>query len=270
MCNFIRSIICFCIVVLLVGCQNQNRKRLSFDNTEIPDASKYEKVFSDQDQYDSLVKKIDSSKEFKEVYSLEYGDKKGNRCMVTGLLNSKNSVVKLMLEESRTDGVNLVTDFYFSGKSMFFARQRVTDFNKDSMGFGEVFSYFGTNKKIIYSASKLANSEAELTDTKALYVKKVDFDPAKALSIINQKGPFETRFQGSIDTEAYTFIIVGTSGKNGQNSALAYNKNYPLAETMAKNESKYLNKKLRIDFTKVTEANNFSYQGLTGIKLIQE
>jgi hypothetical protein len=270
MCNFIRSVLCLCLVVFLVGCENQQRKRLSFDNTEIPDASKYEKVFSDQDQYDSLVRKIDNSKKYTEVYSLEYGDKKGNRCMVTGLLNSKKSVIKLKLEESRMDGVILVTDFYFSGKNLFFARQRVNDFNKDSMGFGEVFSYFGTNRKIIYSASKMANTEAELDNLKAFYVKKVDFDPAKALSIINQKGPFETRFQGSIDTEAYTFIIVGTSGKNGQNSALAYNKNYPLAEEMAKNESKYLNKKLRIDFTKVTEANNFSYQGLTGIKLIQE
>jgi len=39
---------------------------------------------------------------------------------------------------------------------------------------------------------------------------------------------------------------------------------------MVKNNEQYLNRKLRIEFTKVTEANNFSYQGLTGIKLINE
>ena len=39
---------------------------------------------------------------------------------------------------------------------------------------------------------------------------------------------------------------------------------------VVKNEKDNLNKLLRIDFTRVTEQNGFSYQGLTGIKLINE
>jgi len=143
-------------------------------------------------------------------------------------------------------------------------------FKKKKNGFGEIFSYFGSNRKVIYTASKLGNSEDELNQKVAIRSKKTDFSPKKALQIINQQGPFETRYQGHIETENYNFIIVGTSGKTGQKSAIAFNSNYPLAAEMVKNNEQYLNRKLRIEFTKVTEANNFSYQGLTGIKLINE
>lgn len=259
----------FIIALSLSSCSGF-QKRISLEDTETPNAANEAVAFSDQSSYDSLVREIDSEKGLTKAISLEYEDGGMNHSVVTALLTSKKTVVKLILEESANDGKMIKTDFYFSGKELFFARQRINDYQKDKNGFGEIFSYFGVNKKVIYTASKLANSEDELNQTIAIRAKKTSFDPTKAIQIINQKGSYETRYQGHIETDIYKFIIVGTRGKTGQKSAIAYNNNFPLAEAMVKNNDQFLNKKLRVEFTKVTEMNNFSYQGLTGIKLINE
>ncbi len=258
------------MITLALGSCSGYQKRISMDDNETPNATNESIAFSEQASYDSLIREIDSEKGLSRAISLEYEDGGMNHSVVTALLTSNKSVVKLILEESANDGKMIQTDFYFSGTDIFFARQHINDYQKEKYGFGEIFSYFGTNKKVIYTASKLANSEDELNQTLATRTKKTNFDPSKALQIINQKGPFETRYQGHIETDMYKFIIVGSSGKNGQKSALAYNNNFPLAEAMVKQNDQFLNKKLRVEFTKVTEMNNFSYQGLTGIKIINE
>ena len=135
----------------------------------------------------------------------------------------------------------------------------------------EVFSYFGDKKKVIFSASKIANTEEDLELKNSVICRKTDFSASEALNIVNQKGPYETRFQGGMETETLKFIIIGTKNSTqSYQSAIAYNRDFPLAEMLVKNEGFNLNKLLRIDFTRVTEQNGFSYQGLTGIKLINE
>ncbi|MFM7594902.1 MAG: hypothetical protein ACKO4Y_01855 [Flavobacteriales bacterium] len=264
------SFIMLCFVSVLLGSCSGYNKRISLEDTETPNSQNESIAFAEQQSYDSLIKAIDSEKDLDKAMSLEYEDAGMNHSVVTAYLTKSNDVVKLILDESANDGKMIKTEFYFTGKDIFFARQHINDYQKERNGFGEIFSYFGANKKVIYTASKLGNSEDELNQTVATRTKKTSFDPTKALQIINQKGPFETRYQGHIETDIYTFIIVGTGGKTGQKSAIAYNNNFPLAEAMVKQNNQFINKKLRVEFTKVTEMNNFSYQGLTGIKLINE
>jgi len=265
----IRPYFYFVLILLISACSGY-QKRISLDDTETPSSTDEAIAFSEQPVYDSLVRATDSGKNLTQASSLEYEDAGLNHSFVTAWLNKQENVVRLSLEESANDGKMLITDFYFHGKELYFARQRINDYQKEKNGYGEIYSYFGTNKKVIYSASKLANSEDELSNTPSIRCTKTDFSPTKALQIINQQGPFETRYQGHIETENYNFIIVGTAGKKGQRSAIAYNGNYPLAGELVKHNKEYLNKKLRVEFTKVTEMNNFTYQGLTGIKLIYE
>lgn len=262
-------IILFFVSALISSCSGYN-KRISLEDTSTPNSQNESVAFAEQTSYDSLIKAIDSEKGLDKAMSLEYEDAGMNHSVVTAYLTKNKDVVKLSLEESANDGKMIKTDFYFTGKDIFYARQHINDYQKEKNGFGEIFSYFGANEKVIYTASKLGNSEDELNQTVATRTKKTSFDPTKAIQIINQKGPFETRYQGHIETDMYKFIIVGTGGKKGQKSAIAYNNNFPLAETMVKQNDQFINKKLRVEFTKVTEMNNFSYQGLTGIKLINE
>lgn len=264
------SMLFFTTGLLLFSCGEHQKRKLAFENSEIPKDEKAEKAFGDQGDYDKLIQKIDNSKSNVEVLSLEYEDAKSNRAMVRGLLDKQKSVVKLELEESFENGMVSTTHYYFTGGALFYAKQQAYDYNKAKNGYLEIISYFGSNHKIIYSASKIADTEEDLQSMAYYMCKKTDFDAKRAIQIINQKGPYETRFQGSLETEVYKFLIVGTSGINGQKTAIAYTKSFPLAEEMVKNESKYRNKKLRVEFTRVTEINNFTYQGLSGIKLINE
>lgn len=257
--------------VLLTQCTNSGRRPLSLDDTEVDLTDKKTLFFNGQVAYDSLMQLIDTSSKFTEFYSLEYSDGLQNNRTARGKFNGKKSIVKLELEETYVKGMQINTVYYFNGAFMFFAKQRIKDFNKKNKGFMEVFSYFGDKKKVIFSGSKMADSEEELELKNPVICRKTDFSAKEALDIVNQRGPYATRFQGGMETETLKFIIVGTKSKTpSYQSAIAYNRDFPLAEMLVKNEKDNLNKLLRIDFTRVTEQNGFSYQGLTGIKLINE
>ena len=257
--------------ILLTQCTNSGRRPLSLDDTEVDLTDKKTLFFNGQVAYDSLMQQIDTSSKFTEFYSLEYSDGLQNNRTARGKFNGKKSIVKLELEETYVKGMQINTVYYFNGAFMFFAKQRIKDFNKKNKGFMEVFSYFGDKKKVIFSGSKMADSEEELELKNPVICRKTDFSAKEALDIVNQRGPYATRFQGGMETETLKFIIVGTKSKTpSYQSAIAYNRDFPLAEMLVKNEKDNLNKLLRIDFTRVTEQNGFSYQGLTGIKLINE
>ncbi len=257
------------LLIFLSSCSGF-QKKISLNDTKVPNSEKEAVAFDEQQVYDSMVRVVDLGKNLEEASSLQYEDGGSNLSMVKAWLDKSNNVVKLSLEESANDGKMMTTDFFFNGKELYFARQFIYDYQKEKNGFGLIYSYFGTHKKVIYTAQKLADNEDDLRSAEAVRAMKTGFDPSKALNIINQKGAYETRYQGHMETDNYKFIIVGTSGKKGQKSAIAYNSNFPLAEKLVKNNQAYLNYKLRVEFTKVTEMNNFSYQGLTGIKLIHE
>lgn len=263
-----------CLIILsffLTQCTNSSRRPLSLDQTEIEITDEKSLFFNGQAAYDSLINHIDTSSKFSEFYSLEYSDGMQNNRTARGKMNNKKSIVKLELEETYVKGIQINTVYYFSGDFMFFAKQQIKDFNKENNGFMEVFSYFGDKKKVIFSASKIADTEEDLELKNSVICRKTDFSASEALNIVNQKGPYETRFQGGMETETLKFIIVGTKNSTqSYQSAIAYNRDFPLAEMLVKNEGLNLNKLLRIDFTRVTEQNGFSYQGLTGIKLINE
>ena len=227
-------------------------------------------LFKNQQEYDSLIRIIDADTLLTEVGSLEYEDNFNNRCMAKGWLDAQKSARKISLLETSKDGKEITTDFYFHGDQVFFAKQTIYDYKKKSDNWGEIFSYFGPTKNVIFTGSKIAASFEELQESLPKSVDLTAFDATKALSVINQKGPFETRYQGHLETEMYRFIIVGTSGTAAQTSSIAYNDNYPVAIDLVKKHPLYKNKLLRVNFSRVTELGGLSYQGLKGIQRIDE
>ena len=258
------------VLGLVLACSPADRQRLSLENTESPITLRKESLFKGQWEYDSLVQVIDSSTLLTEFYSLEYSDTHQNNRCATGKLNAKNAIVKLQLEETYAKGMQVITRFYYSGDLLFYAQQLVKDYQKKNNGFLEITSYFGSNKKVIISASRIGNDEEELYSKIPVVCKKTNFDPQEALNVVNQQGPYETRFQGSLETENLKFMIVGTKGNPTAQSAIAYNKDFPLAVHIVENEQQYLNRLLKVEFTKVTESNGFTFQGLTRIKLLDD
>ena len=98
--------------------------------------------------------------------------------------------------------------------------------------------------------------------------KKVDFiihDDIKAKEIINQKGDFQTNFQGFMEMLNRAYLLVGTE-KYG--STLAFQEYSGILKLLKNRENQYKNKPLKIEFEILTEANGFTFQALTGIELV--
>ncbi len=258
------------LLVVSYACSPADRQRLRLGSQNTPVTDKEEQLFNGQWEYDSLINVIDTTSTLADFYSLEYSDTHQNNRYVKGKLNSKNAVVMMEMEETYAKGLQINTRYYYSGDLLFYAQQTVKDYQKKKNGFMEVYSYFGNNRKVIVSASRLGEDEEDLLSKTPTVCKKVSFDPQEALDLVNQKGKYETRFQGTLETETLKFIIVGTQGNPTIQSAIAYNKDFPLAVHMAANEAQYLNRLLKVEFQKVTGENGFTYQGLTRLKLIDE
>lgn len=264
---------CFSIVLLVVlvaSCTPADRQRLSFDTINNQRNQPEALLFQGQKLYDSLINFIDTTNQLIDFYSLEYTDDFQNNRTARGKLNRKNEIVKLEMEEIYSKGKQVLTYFYFKGNILFFAKQILKDYQTKSNGFKELYTYFGDNNKPIISLLRLGNDEEELLSKGFKVCEKTKFDPKPAMDLVNQKGIYETRFQGSTETDNLKFIIVGTSGGLKVQSALAYSKDFPLALHLVANEAQYINRLLKVEFTKVTGLNGFTYQGLTRIKIMDE
>jgi len=258
------------VVNLLIACTPADRQRLSLSNASTPLQDQKAPLFNGQWEYDSLISVIDSSQNLSEFYSLEYSDTHQNSRSVKGKLNSKNAIVKMEMEERYANGIQINTRYYYAGDVLFYATQTVKDFEKQNPGYKEIFSYFGSNRKVIISASRMGIDEEELYTKIPTVCKKTLFNPQEALDLVNQKGKYETRFQGSLKTENLQFIVVGRKDNPTMQSAIAYTKDFPLAVHIVANQQLYLNRLLKVEFTKVTDQNGFTFQGLTRIKLLDE
>ena len=96
--------------------------------------------------------------------------------------------------------------------------------------------------------------------------KKRVHDPRKAMDIINQNDKFQTNFLGFNEARDKIFLIIGT---DYYSSSVVIPSFQGILKTLKNNESKYLNKPLKIEFKEVTELDGFSYQALLDIKLVQ-
>jgi hypothetical protein len=83
--------------------------------------------------------------------------------------------------------------------------------------------------------------------------------------IINQKGDFQTNFQGFMEMLDRTYLLVGTE-KYG--STLAFQEYSGILKLLKNRENQYKNKPLKIEFEILTEANGFTFQALTGLELV--
>ena len=93
----------------------------------------------------------------------------------------------------------------------------------------------------------------------------LDMNPQLAFDIINQEGKFQTNFLGFNEVNDKIYITVGT---NYYNSSLVIPGYVDLLKTLKNNETKYLNKPLKVEFKEVMEPNGFSYQALLDIKIL--
>jgi nitrous oxide reductase len=123
---------------------------------------------------------------------------------------------------------------------------------------------------VLYSSSRKAKDEESIAAISFRTDKKYSFKVDEALEILNQKGRFETRFQSFMSIGGKEFIIVSAFGKDPYYSVLAIQPDDKVVQALKKNEKKYLNKLLKVEFEEVTESNGFTFQGLIKAEIVEE
>ena len=226
--------------------------------------------FKDGAKYEKVIKQIDGNKSLIQIRSLLYTNDEGKTQSVSGLIDKNGEILKLSQEYSDGKGIKVILDFYFENRRLICTLNK-TLFVDDKRGYcREIKSYYIENDMVVYCCSRKAKDEESIASLNFRTDKKYSFKIDEALEILNQKGRFETRFQSFMSIGGKEFIIVSAIGKDPYYSVLAVQPDDKAIQMLKKNEGKFLNKLLKVEFVEITESNGFSFQGLTNVKMIEE
>lgn len=256
-------------LVALFSCETRTESLLD-PNTGAPLSEKGNGAFGNETQYNNAMKQIDDDPSLSQIRSLSYSNDAEEKQSVSGLIDEKGEILKLTQEYTDAKGTSILLTFYFKNNKLISALNKTIVLHETNGYCKEVKSYFGENETVAYSCTRKAKNEEKLKSLPFLTDKKYKFSYAEAMEILGQTGRFETRYLSFMGTNGKEFIVVGSLGKDAYYSVLALQPAIKAIELIQADSKKYLNKRLKIEFADITEANGLSFQGLLNAEIIQE
>ncbi len=226
--------------------------------------------FKNEAQYENVIKQIDGNQSLIQIRSLLYSNDEGKTQSVFGLIDKNGEILKLSQEYSDGKGIKVSLHFYFKNRKLISTLNKTLFLNEKRGYCREIKSYYYENEVVVYSSSRKAKDEESIAAINFRADEKYSFKVDEALEILNQKGRFETRFQSFMSVGGKEFIIVSGIGKDPYYSVLAIQPDDKVVQALKKNEKKYLNKLLKVEFEEVTESNGFTFQGLLNAEIVEE
>jgi hypothetical protein len=250
------------MVLLLVGCKSNNSKK-SIDQTEKPQKDLIVYTLKDEKSFDKQMMEIDS---FVLAYgkfasSLDYGKEDKTTIHVDAHLDNEENIVKLVENFTDKDATSMGTNFFYLHDGKVFMSKEIFVTNK-SADFIERISYYAPNGICLKSKERKAVSEVSLLKAKFEAVPKTVCSIDRAMRALNQEKEFATTFQGFIQSGKDAYMIVGTPGTGGYTSALKITKEDKFIAEIRKDELRYLNGTIYLQFEKIEEVGGFTYQSL--------
>lgn len=248
--------------ILFSSCNDNKKDNVKAPVAEPHQASKQELYFDDK------IAAIDLNEGTYDVsQSLNYSKEDGASESVKLLLKDKN-IIRLMREFNDVKTGNYGKNyFYFENGEQFASKEVYYDNQLKSPQFVERTTYYDKKGKAVFTKEKMAEYEADLEATTALPTKIKHIDISRAWSILNQEKEFETTFQGTVEANGATFLIVGPNDPNGFTSALVIQHYYGEIGAMVKNPKKYLGVPLEIEFQEMQDEKGFTFQILINAKI---
>ena len=255
--------------ITLFACQTRNESLLD-PNTGAPISKKPGGAFGNEAQYENEMKRINADPSLLQIRSLTYSNDNGETQSVNGLIDENGEILKLSQEYADAKGTTIAIHCYFKNKKLISAINKTVVSAEKKSFCREIKSYYGENEKVVYSCSRKAKSELALEKLNFIADKKYNFGYAEAMEILKQTGRFETRFLSFMNAAVKEFIFVGTSGKDAYFSVLAIQPDIKAIQLIQADEKKYVNKLLKVEFTEVTEADGFTFQGLLNAEILEK
>ena len=255
--------------ITLFACQTRNDSLLD-PNTGAPISKKPGGAFGNEAQYENEMKRINVDPSLLQIRSLTYSNDNGETQSVNGLIDENGEILKLSQEYADAKGTTIAIHCYFKNKKLISAINKTVVSAEKKSFCREIKSYYGENEKVVYSCSRKAKSELGIEKINFIADKKYNFGYAEAMEILKQTGRFETRFLSFMNAAGKEFIVVGTSGKDAYFSVLAIQPDIKAIQLIQADEKKYVNKLLKVEFTEVTEADGFTFQGLLNAEILEK
>jgi hypothetical protein len=218
----------------------------------------------DEESFDKQSNQIDT---FVLAYgnvasSLDYAMENGNYIHVDAHLDEDNNF--LLVEEffkEAFDGA-FGTRRYYTSKGKVFKTQEIFHISKNSPTVKERVSYYAPTGDCLKTKERTGSSEFILEKIPFSPVPKYICNVDKALRALNQEKEFRLTFQGFVSSKDGEYMIVGEPGKDTYTSALKVDPNDSFIKKTKKDELRYLNGTIYIQFEKVREPDGLTYQRL--------
>lgn len=198
--------------------------------------------------------------------SLYYSKETGESEKLVAYLSQDNRILKVEETFSGKPGEDLgsVTYYLNQTKPLVTIEKFEDRKNPNEIKFVERVSYYNDKGEVTHTKEKRVNYEEELIGLEYQTVDLVSVSTDKIFEILNQKGEYQTTFQGLVETETANYLIVGEPKENGYTSALKIEFVDNFIKEIYKSPKQYLNKKLRVTFQVSRMQGNFEYQVYTG------
>ncbi len=254
------------LLVGLVSCgsDNSDEKKTEEKKTIV----KHFKNEAEMDRHVLELKKITESSGLT-ANSLHYEKGDGTMIEVIGHLDTANVIQIIEEQFSEGSGKTNGTRFYFLNNGKPFVTQELIDQvnGSNEAVFIDRVSYYDEKGKVIKTKERHASFEDDINKMsyKAAPLHAISVD--RAMDALNSEKEFATTFQGFVNQDMFSYIILGPDDPNGFTTALRLDYKDQLVNILASDPEKYMGAHVKVNF-EVHVDRGFEFQVYAGGKFV--
>jgi len=251
----------FCVVICLSSCNPSNKEHNTIENKS---ANLVVHHLKNEETFDAQLIEIDSFilAYGKVASSLDYSKEDGTFEHADAHLNEEGDFLRVdeQFRESN-DGIAGLRSFYVLDKKVFASRELVSANGSSASGeLIERISYYAPNGTCLKTKERKGSSEDVMKRIPFNAVPKLVCNFDRVLDMLNQKNEFRLTFQGFINAKDGKYLVVGEPGENTFTSALKIEKPDAFIREVEKDQLKFINGTIFVNFDKVREMNGYTFQ----------
>ena len=254
----------FLVGCAIFGCNEKPSKQIKDINVNSEKLRNSD--FVNDSIYFSFKNNIESDSSLFEASSLDFSKNTGGNIHAEALIDNNQNIRKLKSVIIDTIQETIHEFYYINGKKRV-SSELISFFQKESDYFHQYISFYDTSGELLYTGFKTFE---DLINAELIPFEKIDsfmdMSDDYAKSIIQQQGDFKTNFRGFVDLDTYNLEFLKLGSNDGRySSLLAISDDNPKIQKLKNNEDKFKGNPLRVEFTKVTRGDGFSYQLLLNV-----
>ena len=219
----------------------------------------------ENDEAEKYVYELDN-KELQVGNSLYYSKEDGSMVEVEIFANDSSQVVKMVEEYTKGSSGSIERNiFYYKDNRKYVTKEYFESKAGESTNFVERVTYYDNKGNAKVSKMRIALYEDLLENESFKVITAKDCSDKRAYKVLNQVDEFETTFQGFVQVEHLTYLIVGENKRDGYSSSLIVQEKTPVIQKLLSNEKAMLGKPLVVEYEKHIGEMGFEFQALLSV-----